>query len=72
MALTQTQAIIGIVGGSVMIVLSLTAKQFYAARGVFGVTVSNRKIPTWQGRLLFLVVGIVMFAFGLSFFFYDH
>jgi len=72
MAVTQTQAIIGIVGGSVMIVLSLIAKQFYAARGVFGVTGSNRKIATWQGRLLFLVVGITLLASGLSFFFYDH
>jgi hypothetical protein len=72
MAMTETQAILGIIGGCAMIILSVTAKQFYAARGIFGVTSSNRKILTWQGRLLFLVVGIVMFFFGASFFFFDR
>jgi hypothetical protein len=72
MAMTETQGVMGIVAGAVMIILAVVAKQFYAARGVFGVTVSNRKIPTWQGRLLFLVIGIVILVFGLSVFFSER
>jgi hypothetical protein len=47
-------------------------KQFYAARGVLGVTVSNRQIATWKGRLLCLIVGAAMVLVGVKFFLFDQ
>jgi hypothetical protein len=65
MAMNETKAIIAIASGCVVIVFSLTVKQFYAARGLYGV--SNREIPRWRGRLLGLVVGVVMGVVGARF-----
>ena len=66
--MNETKAILLIVAGSVAIILGLTVKQFYAARGVLGVTSSNRQIATWKGRAIFLVVGAFMLLIGIKFF----
>ena len=70
--MNQTKAILAIIAGSAAIILGLTIKQFYAARGTFGVTVSNRQIATWKGRLLFLIVGTTMLLVGIKFFLFDQ
>ena len=70
--MNQTKAILAIVAGSATIILGLTITQFYAARGTLGVTVSNRQIATWKGRLLFLIVGTAMLLVGLKFFLLDQ
>jgi hypothetical protein len=67
--MSETKAILSIIVGFVTVVLSLMVKQFYAARGVLGVTLSDRKIPRWQGRLLGLVVGGLMIFAGLNYLF---
>jgi hypothetical protein len=70
--MNETKAILAIIVGSAAIILGLTIKQFYAARGVLGVTMSNRQIATWKGRLLFVVVGTVMVLVGIKFFLFDQ
>ena len=70
--MNETKAILAIVIGSVVIIAGLTMKQFYAARGVLGVTVSNRQIATWKGRLLCLIVGVAMVLVGVKFFLFDQ
>jgi hypothetical protein len=70
--MNEAKAILAIVGGIAMIVLGFTIKQFYAAKGMFGAALSNRKIATWQGRLLFLVIGVVMLLVGFKFFLFDQ
>jgi hypothetical protein len=51
--------------------VGLTIKQFYAARGALGVTVSNRPIATWK-RLLFCIVGAAMILVGVRFFLFGQ
>lgn len=70
--MNETKAILAIIGGVAMIVAGFTIKQFYAARGMFGAALSDRKIATWQGRLLFLIIGVVMLLVGLKFFLFDQ
>ena len=70
--MNETKAILAIIVGSVAIVLGLTIKQFYAARGALGVTVSNRPIAIWKGRLLFFIVGAAMVLVGIKFFLFDQ
>lgn len=69
--MNETKAIFSIVGGIAMITVGLTIKQYYAARGIFGAALSDRKIATWQGRLLFLIIGIVMLLVGVTFLLLD-
>jgi hypothetical protein len=68
----ETKAILAIVVGIVAIILGLTIKQFYAARGDLGVTVSDRQITTWKGRLLFFIIGAAMVLVGVKFFLFDR
>jgi hypothetical protein len=70
--MNETKAILAIVVGSAVIILGLTMKQFFAARGTLGVTVSNRQIATWKGRLIFLIVGALMVLVGIKFFLFDQ
>jgi hypothetical protein len=64
-AVSQGQAIAAIVVGSILIIASFFAKSFYAARGIPMPTASDRKIPIWQGRLMFWVIGGMMILGGL-------
>ena len=61
----QGEAITALVAGSVLIIASFFIKNFYEARGIPLPIVSDRKVPTWQGRLLFWVVGGMMILGGL-------
>jgi hypothetical protein len=70
--MNETKAILAIIVGTAAIILGLTIKQFYAARGALGVTVSNRQIATWKGRLLFLIVGTATVLVGIKFFLFDQ
>jgi hypothetical protein len=65
----QGKAIAAIIAGSVLIVASFFFKNFYAGRGTLSAAVSDRRIPTWQGRLVFWVVGGMMILGGLIFLF---
>jgi hypothetical protein len=65
----QGKAITAIIAGSILIVASFIGKNFYEARGMPMAAVSDRRIPTWQGRLIFRVVGGMMILGGLIFFF---
>ena len=66
--MNDTKAILLIAAGVVAIILGLTVKQFFAAKGVFGVTSSNRQIATWKGRVLFFIVGALLLLIGIKFF----
>ena len=70
--MNETKAILAIIVGTAAIILGLTIKQFYAARGSLGVTVSDRQIATWKGRLLFMIVGSLMVLLGIKFFLFDQ
>jgi hypothetical protein len=61
----QGQAIAAIVLGSILIAVSFFFNKFYAARGIPVAVVSDRRIPTWQGRLGFCIVGGMMILAGL-------
>ena len=61
----QDQAICAIVVGSILIIASFFAKNFLAARGVPVPMASDRKIPTWEGRVIFWVVGGMMILGGI-------
>lgn len=65
----QGKAITAIIAGSVLIIVSFFFKDFYEARGIPLPVVSDRKVPTWQGRLIFWVVGGMMILGGLIFLF---
>ena len=67
-----TKAILAIVAGGVMILLALGIKQFYAAKGILGASLSNQKIPNWKGRLLFVAIGAIMLMVGINFFLFGH
>jgi hypothetical protein len=49
----QDQAIGAIVIGSILIIASFFLKKFYAAGGTLAAVVSDRRTPTWMGRLIF-------------------
>jgi hypothetical protein len=70
--MNEAKAILAIVAGCVMIVLAVGIKQFYAARGILGVSLSDKQIATWKGRLLFLAIGIVMLLVGIKFILLDQ
>jgi VIT1/CCC1 family predicted Fe2+/Mn2+ transporter len=63
--MTNTSAIIVIVMGLGMITAGLTIKQFYAAKGMYG-ALSDKKIPRWAGRLLFVGIGTVFISVGIA------
>jgi hypothetical protein len=65
----QGKAITAIIVGCILIIASFISKNFYGARGVPMAMVSDRRIPTWQGRLLFWVVGGTFILVGTMFFF---
>jgi hypothetical protein len=70
--MSEAKAILALVAGCVMIVLALSIKQFYATKGILGVSLSNKQIPTWKGRLLFLAIGAAMLLVGIKFFLFDQ
>ena len=67
---SQFDSIIAIVAGIGMIALSFSIKKFYAAKGIYGVALSDKPIATWKGRILFIVVGLVLLSFGIKFLVY--
>ena len=71
--MTEGRALISIVIGFAAIVLSLFTKQFYEGRVLGGATsAKSRPIPTWLGRLVFIIVGILFILVGLRFFLLDQ
>jgi hypothetical protein len=69
---STNKAVLAIVMGTAFIVLGLTMKQFYAARGIYGAGKLGRPIARWKGRLLFLVIGIAFCLVGIAYFVTDH
>ena len=65
----QGKAIIAIIAGSILVIASFVFKNFYEARGMPLPIVSDRRAPTWQGRLIFWAVGGMMILGGLMFLF---
>jgi len=65
----QGKAITAIVAGSLLIGASFFFKNFYEAKGIPLPIASGRRVPTWQGRLIFWVVGGMMVLGGLISFF---
>jgi hypothetical protein len=63
----EGKAITAIIGGSALIIASLFFKDFYEAKGIPLPIVSDRRVPTWQGRLIFWVVGGMMILRGIMF-----
>ena len=64
--MSDTSAIIVIISGLGMIALGVTIKQFYAAKGIYGAALSDKKIPRWAGRLLFIGIGTVFLLVGIA------
>jgi hypothetical protein len=64
----EEKAILLIVVGVALIGASFVIKNFYGANGIFAAMLSDKSIPTWQGRLIFWLVGGMMILGGLIFF----
>jgi len=64
--MSDTTAIVVIIIGLAMIALGVIIKQFYAGRGDYGVALSDKKIPRWAGRLLFIGIGAVFLLVGIA------
>ena len=58
-------AIFAIIVGCIAIAVACFGKKFYAA-DVWGGSVGNKPIPKWQGRLIFLFVGILFIVCGIT------
>ena len=65
--MSETKAILAIVGGCAMIILAFCIKQFYAGKGIWSASLSNRQIPTWLGRVLFILIGSTALFIGIRF-----
>gem|GEM_PF-5159183 len=47
-----------------MVIAGYLTQNFYWARGFNGA--SNKRAPTWAGRLLYVVIGVLFMVFGFS------
>jgi hypothetical protein len=61
------KAILSSIIGVVVIILGITAKQFYPQKGAL--LDFDNPSPTWFGRLIFVAVGSLFCATGLFYFF---
>ena len=50
--------------GTASIVVGIFNKTFYAGRGVFAAS-SDKQIPRWEGRFLFILIGGMFLFFGI-------
>jgi hypothetical protein len=64
--ISEGGAVACIVAGTSLSAFGALNKTFYAAKGGFGGALSDKKIPTWMGRLLFLVVGGAFLLLGIA------
>ena len=55
-----------IICGFGMIILGVIIKQFFAAKGIYGAALSDKKIPPWASRLLFIRIGTVFLLVGTA------
>jgi hypothetical protein len=55
--ITGNDAVVCILVGAVETAVGILNTTFYAAKGILGAPPSDKKLPTWAGRLIFLVVG---------------
>jgi hypothetical protein len=67
--ITGNGAVVCILVGAVMTAVGILNKTFYAAKGLLGAPSSDKKLPTWAGRLIFLIVGGGFLVVGISYFF---
>jgi hypothetical protein len=51
--------------GCIAIVIGCVGKNFYYVKGRQAAVASNKSAPTWLGRTMFLVLGILLVAFSL-------
>ena len=65
LVITQNDAVVCILVGIGATLIGFFNKTFYAAKGLLGAPSSNKRIPTWQGRLIFLLVGGMFLFFGI-------
>ncbi len=63
--MSQNESITAIVAGSMLLATSFISKNFYAAKGIHSASLSDRKVPAWQGHLIFWVVGGIMIFIGV-------
>ena len=63
----KEECILLVIIGIAVVAVSFISKNFYASKGT--VTLSDQRVPTWQGRLVFWVVGGMMILGGLLFLF---
>ena len=70
--MSTNMAVLLIAVGLAAIVLGLTVKQFYAAKGNIGSPGRGKPIARWKGQVLFVVIGIVFLALGIGHFFVEH
>jgi hypothetical protein len=68
--MTQTKAFLAIGIGCMMLIFAFCNKDFYAGKGIGSAALSERRIPTWAGRLLFVFIGLTAILVGISFFIY--
>lgn len=56
--------------GLVFLIFGCVAEKFYWGRGVYGGDSSNKLMPKWAGRVLFIGIGTAFILFGFAHLFF--
>jgi hypothetical protein len=68
LVISQNEAVVSILAGLGIMLVGVLNKTFYAGRDILAASTSSKRIPTWLGRLLFLVGGGVFLVTGIYYF----
>jgi len=52
--------------GIAFIFMGILGREFYWARSLEGIFPSDRRAPTWAGRLLFLILGVLALIISIK------
>ena len=61
---SNLEALVAVVSGVGALLMAVFGDKFYWARGLYG-NFSDKRAPTWVGRLLFSLIGSAFIIFGL-------
>jgi hypothetical protein len=61
-----------IIVGCVAIAIGCVGRNFYYAKSLQAAVASNKPAPTWLGRTLFLILGVLLVGISLRHLLFDH
>ena len=63
--------VLALIVGVIAIVIGCVGKTFYYAKSLKFVSLSDKRAPTWQGRAMFLGVGVLFLIIELKHLFFE-